>query len=504
MSTRKTTWFYFALVAIASVAIGMVIASRFDMAPASDAQPMAPPAVNRAPVNGPIDAQTFRTVAKAQSPIVVSIQTTATRRTEEMSDFFGGEDLLRKFFGTPEQQRRRPDFPEETFGAGSGFVIDKAGLILTNNHVVEGATKITVQLYGDDDARELDAKVIGRDPLTDSALIELLEKPRETLPEAKFGDSDQMQPGDWVMAIGNPFGLDHTVTVGVISAFGRQFDVAEGRSVYMLQTDAAINPGNSGGPLLNLRGEVVGINTAILSSRASNLGIGFAVPINLVRDLLPQLRSGKVTRGMIGVSISRGPISDEVAETLGLTDRSGAVVSQVREDTPAYKAGIRAGDVIVEFNGRKVQNDRNLVDMVVGVKPGTTVPVKVIRDKQVKSLNVTVAELDLDVEAESQRQDTSDLAQGFGLTLEDLTPAMARRLRLPAGAKGALVTAVRPRGPAFRAGVREGDVIARVGNAEVEDADSAANELQRVASGRAVGVYVLRGGEEVFLTMRKD
>ena len=247
-----------------------------------------------------------------------------------------------------------------------------------------------MEIFGEDDGVEFNAKVVGRDPLTDSALIELTEKPSRALPEARFGDSEQMQPGDWVMAIGNPFGLDHTVTVGVISALGRQFNVAPQRSVYMLQTDAAINPGNSGGPLLNLRGEVVGINTAILSDRASNLGIGFAVPINIVRELLPQLRTGKITRGMIGVSIQGAPISPAQAEAMGLKERKGAVVSTVAPNGPAAKAGLEPGDVVTEFNGRPVNNDRALVEMVVATKPGTTVPVKVIRDGAAKSLNVTV------------------------------------------------------------------------------------------------------------------
>src|SRR5262249_43927019 len=255
-------------------------------------------------------------------------------RTQEMTDFFGGDEFFRRFFGQPDgrggQGGRRGQGggqPEESFGAGTGFIIDKAGLIVTNNHVVENATKISVEMLGDHEQYE--AKVIGRDPLSDSALIELVRKPARALPEARFGDSDEMQPGDWVMAIGNPFGFDHTVTVGVISALSRQFPVANQRNIYMLQTDAAINPGNSGGPLLNLRGEVIGINTAIPTGTGQNLGIGFAVPINIVRELLPQLRTGKVTRGMIGVSILQGPISQATAEERGLKNRNGAIIASV-------------------------------------------------------------------------------------------------------------------------------------------------------------------------------
>lgn len=518
MSTRKTTFFYAALIAMASVAIGMVIASRLDMTAPSSAQGIAAPAMNSAPIAGAIDAQTFRNIAKAQSPIVVSIRTTATRRTQEMTEFFG-DDLFRRFFGQPDgqggqpgqpgqpgQRRRNPQQPEETYGAGTGFIVDKAGFILTNNHVIENATKITVEIFGEDDGAEFNAKVVGRDPLTDSALIELTEKPTRPLPEARFGDSEQMQPGDWVMAIGNPFSLDHTVTVGVISALGRQFTVAPQRSVYMLQTDAAINPGNSGGPLLNLRGEVVGINTAILSDRASNLGIGFAVPINIVRELLPQLRTGKITRGMIGVSIQGNPISPAQAEAMGLKDRKGAVVSTVAPNGPAAKAGLEPGDVVTEFNGRPVGNDRTLVEMVVATKPGTTVPVKVIRDGTAKSINVTVAELDLEGEAGDEETESSetDVAQGFGLALEDITPAVARRLRLPSGVTGALVTEVRPRSVAARQGITDGDVIVRLGRTEIASADDAMRELQKIQVGQAIGVRLYRGGQEMFFTLRKE
>ena len=440
MSTRKTTFFYAALLAVVSLAIGMVIASRLDMAPRSEAQALsAPPPMNSAPLSGPVDAGTFRGIAHEQSPMVVSISTTSTRTTEASDD--QSDELFRRFFGTPRQQ---PDEPQESTGAGTGFIIDNsAGLILTNNHVVEHATKIRVQLYGEegDEEEGHEARVVGRDPLTDSALIELVEKGAAAkMPQARFGDSGQMQPGDWVVAIGNPFRYNHTVTVGVISGLSRPFHVAPQRNVNMLQTDAAINPGNSGGPLLNVRGEVIGINTAILSNRMANIGIGFAVPINLVRELLPQLRTGKVTRGKIGVTIQASRITQEDAESMGLPDRKGAVVREVERGGPASKAGLRPGDVVVEYNGRKVENDKNLVEMVVVTKPGTSVPVKVIRDKAAKSLSVTVAELTLAGAEAPEVTAASDLTSSFGLQLEDLTPALAKRLQLPADAAGAVVS----------------------------------------------------------------
>jgi serine protease Do len=395
--------------------------------------------------------------------------------------------------------------------ASTGFIIDKAGFILTNNHVVEGATKIQVSLYGEEADQTYDARIVGRDPLTDSALIELTEKPNHTLPEAKFGDSSQMQPGDWVMAIGNPFGLAHTVSVGVISALERPFPVAEGRSAQVLQTDAAINPGNSGGPLLNVRGEVIGMNTAIYSDarQSGNIGIGFAIPINTVRELLPQLRTGKITRGKIGVSV--GIIPADAVDEFGLKERKGALVATVVSGGAAAKGGVQPGDVIVSFNGKPVNNRDQLVQMVVATKPGTTVPVRVIRDKQERTLSVTVEELDLEEESSrSSRNDNSpddpdqDTSSGFGITLSNVTPDVARRLRLDPGTRGAVVVDIEPQSGAARAGLTPGDVIVQVNRRPVGTAAEASRELAKVASGSTAFLLVQRGGQETFLTVRKD
>src|SRR5215813_15489939 len=280
MSTRKTTFFYALLIAVSSLAVGMVISSRFYLTPMSTAQTLTLPAMNSAPVTGPLDAQTFRNVAKAQQPMVVNIRTESKQRGQDLSDFFGGggqspDDFLHRFFGGQEPdnqdqaprggrgqggqggqgqggQGRTPRQREQTtVAAGTGFIISgKDGLILTNNHVIDDATKIEVSLYGEDDDQTYPAKLIGKDALTDSALIQLTEKPNHMLPEAKFGDSSQMAAGDWVMAIGNPFSQGWTVTIGVISAMQRQYELANQRWGQMIQTDAAINPGNPGGPLL--------------------------------------------------------------------------------------------------------------------------------------------------------------------------------------------------------------------------------------------------------------
>src|SRR2546423_3719684 len=340
-----------------------------------------------------------------------------------------------------------------------------------------------------------------------------MEKPNRTLPEAKFGDSSQVEAGDWVMAIGDPFGYERTVTVGVISATSRAFTVSTGRTNDMLQTDAAINPGNSGGPLLNLRGEVIGINTAIITNSRSegNIGIGFAVPSNTVRELLPQLRNGKISRGRIGVSVLAVP--REALEEFGLKERRGALVAQVPAGGAAAKAGIEPGDVIVQYNGRPVNNSDELVKMVVATKPGTTVPVKVLRNKQERTLNVTVDELDLEAEQnggrrpqqpdQPQQQPDQQDAGGFGITLDNVTAQMARRLRLPSGQTGAVVTEVDPDGAAA-GGLRTGDVILAVNRARVSNAAEAVRELQKVPSGRIAQILVWRGDGETFVTVKKD
>jgi serine protease Do len=533
MSTRKTTVFYALLLMVASLFVGMVIASRLDLAPRSMAQTIAVPPMNSAPVTGPLDAQTFRNVAKSATPMVVNIKTEMKAKAQDLTDFFGGggggtpDDLFHRFFGNPGQQDddqtpaprgrgngqgRKAPREQTTHAAGTGFIISKDGYILTNNHVVEDATKIEVALYADEPDVTYKAKVIGRDPLTDSALIQLIDKPNHALPEAKFGDSSQVEAGDWVMAIGNPFGYEHTVTVGVISATSRAFRVTDGRTNDMLQTDAAINPGNSGGPLLNLRGEVIGINTAIITNARSegNIGIGFAVPSNTVRELLPQLHTGKITRGRIGVSVL--PVPREGFEDFGLKSRSGAVVAQVIGGGAAAKAGIEPGDVIVQFNGRPVKNSDELVKMVVATKPGTTVPVRVLRNKSEKTVNVTVDELDLDAEQNAGRrppqndQPQADEPQGtgsFGLTLENVTPQMARRLRLPSGQTGAVVTDVDQDGASAGA-LRQGDVILSVNGKAVANAADAARELAKVQAGHIAQMRVWRGDGEIFVPVKKD
>ena len=527
MSTGKTSAFYVVLIAVAGMAVGMVISSRLDLTPSSSAQTVAVPVLNSAPMSGPIDATTFRNIAKLNGPAVVNIQTEVRARNRDMTDYFGGgggggDDLLRRFFGgddppapAPRGRNRTPSGRNNEApvmeGAGTGFIVDKSGLILTNNHVIDGAQTIRVTFEDEVRADTFAAKVVGHDVLTDTALLRLTEMPPQPLTAMKFGDSDQMQPGDWVMAIGNPFRLGHSVSVGVISALGRPFGVA-GREQNMLQTDAAINPGNSGGPLLNVRGEVVGMNTAIYTDqRSANIGIGFATPINAIRDLLPQLQNGKVVRGVIGVTVSKDRLTPETAKAFGLPNTSGALIATVSPDRPADKAGIIPGDVVVEFGGKPVKDSDSLVAMVVNTKPGTPVPLVVFRNNQRKTITVTIDELDLEAEQTlSARRSAPNspvpeavTSPGFGMTLDPITPELARRLDLPANSGGAIVTDVDRNSPAARGGVQPGDVILEVNRQKVANVSQVTRELQKVQNGQVAFLLISRDGNHQFVTMTK-
>ncbi|HKW03200.1 MAG TPA: trypsin-like peptidase domain-containing protein [Vicinamibacterales bacterium] len=520
MSGRKSTFFYGVLIALASLVVGMVIASRLDLTPRSLAGTVSVPASNSAPLTGPIDATTFRTIAHNAGPAVVSIVIESTRPTRSFSDFFGLPD---QFSGRNRGGQGQAQGEETVQGAGSGFIFDaKGGYILTNNHVVEGAKRIEVYLDTMNEQLEpsgLAAKVVGRDELTDTAVIQLAELPKQALTEAKFGDSDQLAQGDWVMAIGNPFALSNTVTVGVVSAVGRDTPGAvQGRPQQMIQTDAAINKGNSGGPLLNIRGEVVGINTQIVTDQGQgNLGIGFAIPINLVRDILPGLREGKVVRGVLGVGVLPRPITSDLATSYGLPNNDGAVVASVTAGAAADRAGIKRDDVITKFNGKGVKDNRSLVDMVMRTAPGTTVPVEIYRNKKAMTLNVKVDELNLAQEQETvagggsngarpngprnPRNEPKDTA--FGMQLRDITPAIARDLGLPANRTGAVISSVEPAGSAFRAGLATGDVIVGIDGNPVASVEQAGAILDKIPAGQSVRVIYLRDGQEGLAVMRK-
>ena len=431
----------------------------------------------------------FAELAKRVGPSVVNVSTTQLRRmAEDVPSPFGEDDprndLLERFFGG-----RIPRGPQRQSGLGSGFIIDSNGTILTNYHVVNDAQKISVTVS---DGKTYDAKVVGKDQKSDIAVIKI-NAGRE-LPAVTLGDSDRLEVGEWVMAIGNPFGLDHTVTSGIVSAKGRQ--IGAGPYDNFIQTDASINPGNSGGPLLNLRGEVVGINTAIFSQSGGNIGIGFAIPSNSVKDLLPQLRDkGKVVRGYVGATVQK--ISPEIAESLGLKQTGGALVADVVRGGPAEKAGLKVGDVIVEFDKKIIKDSADLPAAVARVAPGTSVQLKIAREGKQISLPITVGEMK-DSEVIASIGPESDL----GLTVQPVTPDIAQSLWLER-AEGLVVASVKPGSAADDAGLRSGDVITQVNRHPVKNLADYNREISRTEKTKSVLFLVHRGESSVFLALKR-
>jgi serine protease Do len=362
--------------------------------------------------------------------------------------------------------------------------------------VIEGADQINVTL---NDGKRYDAKLVGRDPRTDVAILKI--QPTEPLTVLELGDSDQTDVGEWVMAIGNPFGLGgNSVTVGVVSYKGRNLQLGvRGTGVDMIQTDAAINPGNSGGPLLNTRGQVIGINTLIITQGVpQSAGVGFAVPINVAKEVLPQLREkGKVTRGWLGVQIQA--ISEDMAKSLKMKEPKGAIVSDVTGAAPAEKAGVRPGDVVIGVDGRPVEDNNDLSRYIAGKPPGTTVRLKLLRDGSEKEIAVTLGTFpDAEDEASTQQSGKAQL----GMTLRDLSPDLAARLELPHGAKGAVVMSVEAGEAAEEAGLQRGDVIVSVNGAVVESVDDFETAIGKAKQDGLARLRVRRGPGHVFLILK--
>ncbi len=434
----------------------------------------------------------FAELAERLSPAVVNIATSSTAAVQEMPGFPGPFGPLPPEFMEPfERFFRRP---QRQRSLGSGFFINQDGYILTNNHVVEKADQITVRLA---DEREFKARLIGRDPKTDIAVIKIDEAPN--LSVVTLGDSDQLKVGEWVMAIGNPFGLEHTVTAGIVSAKGRY--LGTGSYDQFIQTDAAINPGNSGGPLINLRGEVVGINTAIFSRTGGNIGIGFAIPINLAKELLPELEAkGKVTRGWLGVMIQK--VTPEIAESLNLPKAEGALVASVEDNSPAARGGVKVGDVIMEFDGHTVKDSTELPLLVARTPVGKEVKVKVWRGGSTTTLTIQVGELKDEEVEEPQRQSSAE--EDIGISAQALTPEIAESLGLSRDLKGVVVSRVTPGSPADEAGLRRGDVILEVNREPVKDLASFRKALQATAKKKSVLLLVRRGDNTIFIAVKRE
>jgi serine protease Do len=434
----------------------------------------------------------FADLAENVSPAVVNI------KVERKQTLRGGpEELFEEFFGQkkpgPPGEKQKPR-QFRVPSTGSGFVVSPDGLIVTNNHVVEGAETMVAVF---EDGTELDAKVIGRDPKTDLALIKVdSNKPLLAVP---LGDSEGLRVGSWVMAIGNPFGLDHTVTVGILSAKGRSSFGGEqiaGPYDDFLQTDASINPGNSGGPLIDMKGRVVGINTAIA---ANGQGIGFAIPINMAKSLLPQLlEHGSVTRGWLGVQIQR--VTPALAKTFKIEDSSGALVGQVFENSPASKAKLERGDVITKFNGRPIVEYDDLPRIVASTPPGTAVDVDILRDGKLKKLKATLEKMkDEDIQPASD-EEASDMNWGF--EVQALNEEIAGQLGLKTTAKGVVVSAVDPESAAARAGLRRGDLVIEANRVEI-DSPKQLKEALGKSTDSAV-LLVQRGDGTLYLAIEKE
>ena len=431
----------------------------------------------------------FTELVEKHGAAVVNISTTQTTRNaasqqlpqlDENDPFY---EFFRRFIPNPGPR----EFQSQSLG--SGFIISADGYILTNAHVVDSAEEVTVRLT---DKREFKAKVIGADRRTDIALIRI---DASGLPTVQFGDPGRLKVGEWVVAIGSPFGFDNTVTAGIVSAKGRS--LPQENFVPFIQTDVAVNPGNSGGPLFNLRGEVVGINSQIYSRTGGFMGLSFAIPIDVANNIAQQLRTtGKVTRGRIGVVIQ--PLTKELADGFGMTKPQGALVNSVEKGGPAEKGGIEAGDVILRFDGKPVNASEDLPRIVGGTKPGSKVTVQVWRNKATRDLQLTVAELS-DDRTRQARSGKPQPATQFGMGLADLTDTQRKELKIDGGV---FVESVQ--GAAGRAGLRRGDVILAVNNQDVKSVEQFRQLMNGFDKGRIVALLVRRGGNSLYIPFRID
>src|SRR5262252_1857089 len=455
-------------------------------APVAIAQAAPAPAVTgRAIVNGARDS--YADVVKAVAPAVVTIRVDGKATAAPTQFFEGGDDFFRRFFRDDDQpgQRRQRAVPRSfrQHGLGSGVVVTNDGYILTNNHVVEGADKIHVDLT---DGRTLEAKVIGTDKASDLALVKVSGA---SLPTATLGNSDNAQVGDVVLAIGNPLNVGQTVTMGIVSAKGRSTGSGEGGYQDFLQTDAPINHGNSGGALVNTKGEVIGINAEMLSPVDANIGIGFAIPSNMARHVMDDLRKdGHVRRSQLGVVVQ--PVTTDLADSLGLKHVGGAIISQVSPDSAADHAGLKRGDVIQSFNGQAVTDINSLRNHVADAQPGSTASVVIVRDGAEKTVSVKLEEADVSKESARNRESGSVDKGALGIAVER-------------NSKGLVITEVNPDSRAADAGLQQGDVILEVNRQAVQSVDELRSAVRKTTN-RPVLLLVEREGRSLFVTVKPN
>ncbi len=484
------------VVALISILAGVALTARLDITGTSDgAQKFWHEPAGHGP-EAPAQAapHDFVSLAKDLSPLVVNISTTQVIKEKPMvpfpefkgpfDDFFGND--FNKFFNEPHREFKRQSL-------GSGFIINKDGYILTNYHVIENATEIIVTLSSD--KKDYKATVVGQDQKLDIALIKI--DAGEDLPVAVLGDSDSLQVGEWVLAIGNPFGLGGSVTAGIVSQKGRV--IGAGPYDNFIQTDASINPGNSGGPLFNMHGEVVGINTAII---AGGQGIGFATPINMVKEVLSQLKErGKVTRGWIGVSVQE--LTPELAKSFGLKEAKGALVSSVNPGDPAAKAGLKAGDIIVSFDGKEITELSDLPRTVASTTPGKKVAVGIIRDGHEKTLTLHVGTKAEEETAEQPSEKGTSPDKRLGLSVKPITPDLAKQLGIT-DTEGVVISSVAPDSPAAMAGLRRGDVIKEVDRKTVKTTKDYSKYISEAGSNEAVLLRIVRGQNTIYVVIQQS
>jgi serine protease Do len=459
---------------------------------------------------GPIDpaavapaeqlGKAFAMVAAHVRPTVVSVfseKMVKFQAPDFQSPF--GNDFFRQFFGRQFPQNQPQPMPREysvpQSGLGSGMIIDKQGHVLTNYHVVSDVDEIKVQLA---DNRTFEAEVVSSDPQTDVAVIRMKGSVPDDLPAVEFGDSDAIEVGNLVMAIGAPFGFEQTVTTGIISAKGRS-DVGINAYEDFLQTDAAINPGNSGGPLVNMRGQVIGMNSAIATTTGRFQSVGFAIPINMVKGILPTLVKGeKVTRGMLGVLIQE--VTPELAKQFGLSEAKGALVAQVNADSPAAKGGIEPGDVIVRYEGKDVENTAHLRNMVAATAPDTEVKVGIIRGGKEETVTLRVGKLTPQMMTAATPSEEGGVLSKLGMTVQTLTPDLAKQFGIQ-GAHGAIITDVEQGGAASLAGLQQGDVIVEADRQKVASADDLQEALDKAKDKDTVLLLVRRKSASLFVVL---
>ncbi len=449
-------------------------------------------------------AKAFSSVVKKAGPAVVYIGVEKSskifggaRGGQNMPDLFN-DPFFQRFFGPQFQHPQQPRRQFKQRGAGSGFIVSPDGLILTNNHVVENADTIKVRLA---DEREFTAEVIGTDPQSDVALIKIDGKNLPTLP---LGDSDKLEVGEWVIAIGSPFELSQTVTVGVVSAKGRS-RIGINDYENFIQTDAAINPGNSGGPLLNIHGEAVGINTAIFSRSGGYMGIGFAIPINMARSIEKQLQSdGKVTRGWLGVVIQ--DVNEDLAASFGLDKAEGILIAEVGDDSPALAAGLKQGDVILTLDGKKVEDVAQLRNKIAMTAPDTKVTLGIIRDGRDKKIKVTIGEQPDDFSRTtrlSRKGAHGSMLDKLGMSLQNLTPALASQFGYDKG-QGVLIAQVKPDSPAARVGLQPGQLIEEVNKIRVHNIKELKKALKKGRNPKQVLLRVRAGEFSQYVVLRQE